>query len=151
MKQKFLFFIAFLIIAAAGIFAFLGDKIYPFFQSGVTFKEAAADCDLHTNSCKVVFENGKSIELSLSKPLKAAEQFTLNVRASDFDENELKASIYGVSMNMGVFDYTLAKGDDGVYSGVGMLPACMHGNMEWKINIVSERENIGASFILELL
>jgi hypothetical protein len=151
MKQKILLFAAFLIIITAGIFAIFSDKIYSFFGSGTAFKEAVADCDLHEGFCKVVFEDGKSIELDISKPIKAGEQFTLNVHAAGFEDDKLEASIYGLNMNMGVFNYTLGKNEEGFYSGEGMLPTCMHGKMEWKINIISKQENIGASFILELL
>ncbi|MDR2342082.1 MAG: hypothetical protein LBD84_03445 [Campylobacteraceae bacterium] len=150
MKQKILLFAIFIVIATAGIFAVFSDKIYSYFERDITFKDVQSDCDLHANFCEVIFENGKSIKLDVSRPVKAAEKFILTVYTSDFNDSELEAVIYGVNMNMGVFNHTLEKIQDGIYAGVSILPACMGGKMTWRVNIISQKENIGASFILEL-
>ncbi|MDR1008129.1 MAG: hypothetical protein LBL65_06155 [Campylobacteraceae bacterium] len=151
MKQKILLFTVFLIIAATGILALFGEKVYSYFQSDTIFKDMDSGCDLHANSCEVIFDSGKSIKLDISKPIKTGENFTLNAYASGFHDSKLEVVIYGVDMNMGIFNYTLEKTTDGVYSGIGSLPMCMHGKMSWRVNIISKKDNIGASFTLELL
>jgi hypothetical protein len=150
MKQKILLFAVFVVIAALAVFAVFSDKIYSYFERDITFKDAQSDCDLHANSCEVVFEDEKSIKLDISRPIKAGEEMTFNVQAEGFEDDELSAQIYGLNMNMGIFNYTLEKKEEGFYGGIGTLPTCMSGKMSWKINIISQKENIGASFVLEL-
>ncbi|MDR2790571.1 MAG: hypothetical protein LBB59_06315 [Campylobacteraceae bacterium] len=138
-----------LLIAAFGIFLFQSGKIHSLFQKNIAFYEAASECDLHTNSCEVVLGN-KKITLDIDKPIKAGEEMSLNVQTEGFEDGELLAKIYGLNMNMGIFEYALAKTDDKNYKGKALVPTCMMGKMSWQINIISAHENIGASFILEL-
>ncbi|MDR0762520.1 MAG: hypothetical protein LBF13_05685, partial [Campylobacteraceae bacterium] len=150
MRQKFLLFIALVFIAAAGIFTAFGDKIYSYFERDITFKDMLLECDLHTNFCEVVFEDEKNIRLDISRPIRAGEEMTFNVKTEGFEDDELLVQIYGLNMNMGVFEYVLKKTDNKNYKGKALVPTCMMGKMIWKINIISVRENVGASFVLEL-
>ncbi|MDR1285685.1 MAG: hypothetical protein LBJ88_05760 [Campylobacteraceae bacterium] len=139
-----------LILAALGVFLFQSGKIHSFLQKDITFYETQTECDLHISSCEVVLGNDKSIILDIDKPFGAGENMNFNIQADGFKDDELLARIYGTSMDMGIFEYSLAKMSENSYQGKALLPTCMHGKMSWKINIISKKDNVGASFILEL-
>jgi hypothetical protein len=139
-----------LIVAAFSVFLFQSGKIYSFVQKDILFYDAKVGCDLHESSCEAILGEGKKITLDIAKPLKAGEEMSFNVRTESFADDELKVQIYGLNMNMGIFDYVLAKTDEDNYSGKALVPTCKMGKMTWSVNIISERENIGASFVLEL-
>ncbi|MDR2080947.1 MAG: hypothetical protein LBP54_03550 [Campylobacteraceae bacterium] len=139
-----------LVIAALGVFLFQSGKIYSLFQKDIVFYNAKSECDLHASTCEVVLED-KKITLDIDKPIKAGEEMTFNIQTDGFEDDELLAQIYGINMNMGIFEYILKKTDNKNYQGKALVPACMMGKMSWQVNIISKRENIGASFVLELL
>jgi hypothetical protein len=139
-----------LVIAASAFFLFQNGKIYSFFQKDIQFFEAQQECDLHVSSCEVILQNDKKITLDIDKPFKSSEEMRFNVKAEGFEDEKLLAQIYGLNMNMGIFEQILLK-TDGIYRGNVLLPTCMSGKMVWKVNIISQKEGIGASFVLELL
>ncbi|MDR1460409.1 MAG: hypothetical protein LBI78_02045 [Campylobacteraceae bacterium] len=149
MLKKVLIFLV-LILAAVGIFLFQSGRIYSFFQKGIVFYEAQTKCDLHVSSCEIILEDGKNITLDIDKPFKAGEDMSFNVQADGFEDDEFLVQIYGLHMDMGIFEYSLAKANENNYKGKALLPTCMNGKMSWKVNIISKKDNIGASFILEL-
>ncbi|MDR0407499.1 MAG: hypothetical protein LBH45_01070 [Campylobacteraceae bacterium] len=149
MLKKVLVFVV-LILVALGIFLFQSGKIYHFLQKDITFYEAQTECDLHINSCEAVLKDGRSIIFDIDKPFKAGEEMNFSIQAGDFKDNELLAQIYGLNMNMGIFEYSLAKTGENNFQGKALLPTCMSGKMNWKINIISKKDNVGASFMLEL-
>jgi hypothetical protein len=145
MKQKILSSIVLAFIVFAAVFALFGEKIYSSFEQDVVLQNAS-ECDLYIDSCEVVYSAGKSIKFDIDKPFKAGENLTFNVRAKGFNDDELKVKIYGINMNMGIFNYTLKKAGEDRYTGTGLLPTCMSGKMEWKIEIISPKEALGAGF-----
>ncbi|MDR2342087.1 MAG: hypothetical protein LBD84_03470 [Campylobacteraceae bacterium] len=138
-----------LVIVALGAFLFQSGKMYSFFQKDIIFYDAKTGCDLHSNFCETALGD-KKITLNIDKPFKAGEEMNFSVQTEGFDDDELLVKIYGLNMNMGIFEYALVKIDDKNYKGKALVPTCMMGKMTWKVNIISQKENIGASFILEL-
>jgi hypothetical protein len=55
------------------------------------------------------------------------------VQAEGFEDDELLAQIYGINMNMGIFEYPLAKIAAQIYTGKALLPTCMSGKMSYHL------------------
>ncbi|MDR1614168.1 MAG: hypothetical protein LBS26_01215 [Campylobacteraceae bacterium] len=149
MLKKVLIF-AVLVAVALIVFLFQSGKIYSLFQKEILFYEAKSECDLHVTSCEITLQNDKKITLDIDKPFNAGKEMDFIVQAEGFGDDELLAQIYGINMNMGIFEYPLAKIAAQIYTGKALLPTCMSGKMSWRVNIISQKEGIGASFILEL-
>ncbi|MDR2635730.1 MAG: hypothetical protein LBC08_02745 [Campylobacteraceae bacterium] len=139
-----------LVIAALAAFLFQSGKIYSLFQKDIQFFEAKTACDLYVGSCEVILHNDKTITLNIDKPFSAGKAMNFNVRAEGFEDDEFFVQIYGLNMDMGIFEYPLVKTDSGSYVSKVFVPTCMGGKMSWQVNIISKKENIGAGFVLEL-
>ena len=150
-KIRYIVIVVLTIFIIACIYYFGSGKFYEQRQKDIIFKETSSLCDLHLNSCNVSFDEEKSISLNIeNKPLFSNEELLYVVNASGFEDNELLLSIVGVKMNMGLFEQRLIKKQDGIYEGKLLLPACMSGLMKWKISVISQKDSLGANFIIDL-
>lgn len=144
--RKFLsIFLTVLLLALFAVFGFKGKEIYSMFSNDVEFLKTS--CDLSQNSCAVTFDDNRSITLEIDR-LKANANMLFSVMANGFNDDTFKARIYGVNMNMGIFEFELPKKSNGIYEGDVLLPSCVSGEMTWDIEIISSENKLGGIFTI---
>lgn len=149
-KLKPLFAILIALVFGIVLYFFGTGEFYKARQYNIFFQDANLDCDLHKSACTVFFDKNKTIELKIdNQPLKPGKILKYIVKTTNINNDELLISIVGVNMNMGLFEYELAKKNENTYEANGILPNCT-GKMIWKISVIAKQQEIGANFILEL-
>lgn len=147
-KSKIIIFVLVIIVAIIGIYYIGSGKIYKKTKEDIVFKDSLPTCDLHSSICKIEFDDQKRIGLNiLNKPLSSNKELIYQVMTEGFDDNNLYISIVGVEMNMGLHEKKLIKNND-VYEATISLPACKSGHMIWEVSVISNKEKIGARYIL---
>ncbi len=143
-KKKFyaLLFAQILAIGALiGGFLFDFDE---FFSKDLHAISQNPTCNLSQKSCDIVLEKNKKINLSilpLGIPLMKNLDFIAQTK--NINANILHVKIYATNMQMGTFKFELKKVGENLYKGVGMLPTCIVGGMNWNADISGDGfENI---------
>jgi hypothetical protein len=99
--------------------------------------EQAAACDLGTQSCEVLLEQGQSLSLTVT-PRHAVSgrpmHLSLTARGIELDQAELEFE--GLEMSMGVFRMALSPDSGGQFYGQTVLPVCVSGAMQWRLNLL---------------
>lgn len=103
-----------------------------------SFEESRSDaaCDLHRQSCGVVFAHGGRLDLTLTpRPLRALQPFIAEVRVAGLATRSATLSLTGIGMDMGLNRVVLPSAGDGVYRGQAMLSVCTGEPMDWLVNV----------------
>jgi hypothetical protein len=145
-------------VVVVGLLAFAymawdADTLYKWLSGDVLYADQSDEtCNLNQQTCKTTFGDGTPIAFSIDKhPVVAMKPLVFRVEAPTKTTDTLEVEIYGLSMNMGRYTYTLKHQGEGKYEGKGVIPACTS-DMLWRINIIEEHptKRIGAYYKLQM-
>lgn len=106
-------------------------------------------CDLHKETCAVSLPGGGSVQLSITpRPIPMVSPLQLEVALAGREASKVEIDFAGVDMNMGVNRPELAAQGGGRFTGLGSLPVCVSGAMDWRATVLIEtgRERIAVPF-----
>lgn len=123
--------------------------IYNFIGGEVKYVDSK--CNLQQNICKEILSDGTEVEFSITPkniPVMKPLQFDLKIDDVDIDNIEFK--IFGINMDMGLFNFKLKKEGEGHYMATGLIPSCVV-DMKWEGNLIlyKKSEKVGVKFKFE--
>ncbi len=124
-----------LFIALAGVAAY---KALPLLNPEIGGMAALdSTCDLRSGPCQSALPGGGSVRFAINTPgIPLVKPLALEVRLQGVDASKVEVDFVGIDMNMGFNRLSLEKGDDGVFTGTGMLPVCVRVAMEWEARVL---------------
>jgi hypothetical protein len=98
---------------------------------------ATTPCRLDRGPCRVTFDRGDWLELTVTpRPVPAGTPFVASLALSDVGVRQAELEFEGADMNMGLFRQVLAPRPAGGLEASVTLPICATGAMRWRARLV---------------
>ena len=132
-------------LALLAITLIAAGTFYVLVQSNETVSEVAAenqDCDLQKGPCIVSFDDGGSVELTVSpRPIRTAVPLVLGVKTLGIDASHVHVDFSGEGMRMGYNRPELIRSTHtNAFTGEGVLSICTLDRMYWRATVLLETD-----------
>ncbi len=114
------------------------QDIYNLFLGEIKYIES--NCSIENENCKVILEDKSEIEFFITPNILVLKPIEFNLKTKNLNINSAEFKIFGLNMDMGVYNFKLKKIDENEYKGTGIIPLCIV-DMKWQGDLIIKKEN----------